>query len=95
MFKKKLKPDETIYKYMQTYLLKAISKYKMLIIWYLFFITKIASIRMLFVIAYVYKLVGHQMNVKIVFLNVKEIYMEQPKGLVIPGQENWWYPCID
>ena len=43
---------------------------------------------MLFVIAYVYKLVGHQMNVKIVFLNVKEIYMEQPKGLVIPGQEN-------
>ena len=42
---------------------------------------------MLFVISYIYKLVVHQINVKVVFLNDKEIYMEQTKGLVILGQE--------
>ena len=54
-------------------------------------ITKIASIRILFAIASIYKLVVHQMDVKTAFLNddlEEEIYMEQLEGLVIPGQEH-------
>ena len=42
----------------------------------------------LFVIVYVYKFVVHQIDVKITFLNDEEIYMELPKGLVIPNQEH-------
>jgi hypothetical protein len=37
---------------------------------------------MLFDIASIYKFVVHQMDVKVVFLNGEEIFMEQPKGLV-------------
>jgi hypothetical protein len=54
-------------------------------------VTRIASIRILFAIASIYKLVVHQMDVKTAFLNgdlEEEIYMEQPEGLVILGQEH-------
>jgi hypothetical protein len=43
---------------------------------------------MLFAIASIYKFVVHQMDVKVVFLNGEEIYMEQPKGLIIFVQEH-------
>lgn len=43
---------------------------------------------MLFSIASIYKFVVHQMDVKVVFLNGEEIYMEQPKGLIILVQEH-------
>jgi hypothetical protein len=43
---------------------------------------------MLFAIAYIYKFVVHQMDVKVVFLNGEEIYMEQPKGHIILVQEH-------
>ena len=54
-------------------------------------VTKITSIRILFAIASIYKLVVHQMNVKTTFLNVyfeEEIYMVQPKECSVLGQEN-------
>jgi hypothetical protein len=54
-------------------------------------VTRIASIRILFAIAYIYKLVVHQMDVKTAFLNgdlEEKIYMEQPEGHVVPGQEH-------
>jgi uncharacterized metal-binding protein len=57
----------------------------MLIIWYIFSITKIAYVKILFVIVYIYKFVVYQIDVKITFLNDEEIYMELPKGLVIFG----------
>ena len=53
-------------------------------------ITKITSIRKLIAIAAVYKLEIHQMDVKTAFLNgdlEEEIYLEQPKGFIVPGQE--------
>jgi len=43
---------------------------------------------MLFDNASIYKLVVNQMDVKVVFLNGEEIYMEQPKGLIILVQEH-------
>jgi hypothetical protein len=52
---KKFQPDDTIDKDM--------------IIRYVFFITKIAYVKMLFVIVCVYKFVVHQMDAKITFLN--------------------------
>ena len=46
---------------------------------------------MLIVLAVVYDLQIHQINVKIAFLNGElevEINMEQPEGFVVPGKEN-------
>ncbi|KAF3626743.1 hypothetical protein FXO37_30227 [Capsicum annuum] len=54
-------------------------------------ITRITSIQMLIALAAVYSLEIHQMDVKTTFLNEEleeEIYMEQPEGFVIPGNEN-------
>ena len=51
-------------------------------------VTRIASIRILFAIASIYKLVVHQMNVKTAFLNgnlEEGIYMEQSEGYVVLG----------
>ena len=54
-------------------------------------VTKIATIRALIVLAAIYDLIVHQMDVKIAFLNgdlEEEIYMTQPEGCEVPGQEN-------
>ena len=53
--------------------------------------TRITSIRMLIAIAAIFNLEIHQMDVKTAFLNGEldeEIYMEQPEGFNVPGQEN-------
>ena len=54
-------------------------------------VTRITSIRLLIALAAVYDLQIHQMDVKTAFLNgelEEEIYMEQPEGFIVPGQEN-------
>ena len=54
-------------------------------------VTRITSIRMLIAIAALRNLEIHQMDVKTAFLNgdlEEEIYMKQPEGLVVPGQEH-------
>ena len=46
---------------------------------------------MLTTLAVMYDLKIHQMDVKTTFLNEEleeEIYMEQPKGFIVPGKEN-------
>ena len=53
-------------------------------------VTRITSIRMLIAIAAIHNLEIHQMDVKTVFLNGnldEEIYMEQPEGFIVHGQE--------
>ena len=60
-------------------------------------VTIITSIRMLIVIAAVYKLEIHQMNVKMAFLNgdlEEEIYLKQPEGFIVPGQERKVYRLV-
>ena len=54
-------------------------------------VTRITSIRLLIAIAAIFYLKNHQMDVKIVFLNgdlEEEIYIDQPKGFIEPGQES-------
>ena len=51
-------------------------------------VARITSIRVLIALASIYKLVIHQMDVKTTFLNGdldEEVYMNQPKGFVLPG----------
>ena len=53
-------------------------------------VTRISSIRMLIAITAIHNLEIHQMDVKTAFLNGdldEEIYMEQPEGFIVPGQE--------
>ena len=54
-------------------------------------VSRITSIRMLIAIASLYNMEIHHMDVKTTFLNGEldeEIYMKQPEGFVVQGQEN-------
>ena len=92
MFKRKLKPDGTINKYKAHLVAKGYNQKHNVDYFDTYSpITRIASIRILFAIASIYKLVLHQIDVKTVFLNgdlEEEIYMEQPEGYVVLGQEH-------
>ena len=92
VFKRKLKPDDTIDKF-KTRLVAKGYKQKHNVDYFDTYspVTRIASIRILFAIASIYKLVVHQMDVKTAFLNgdlEEEIYMEKPEGYVVLGQEH-------
>ena len=53
-------------------------------------VARIISIRVLVALESIYKLMVHQMDVKIIFLNGnldEEVYMDQPEGFVLPGNE--------
>ena len=53
-------------------------------------VARITSICVLMALTSIYKLVVHQMNVKTTFLNGnldEEVYMDQPEGFVLPGNE--------
>ena len=54
-------------------------------------VARIATIRVLLALAAAYGLLVHQMDVKTAFLYgelEEEIYMEQPNGFVVLGEEN-------
>lgn len=53
-------------------------------------VARMTSIRVLMALASIYKLHVHQMDVKTAFLNgelEEEVYMDQPEGFVLPGNE--------
>jgi hypothetical protein len=91
IFKRKLKPDGTIDKYKARLVAKGYRQKQNVDYFDTYSpVTRIASIRILFAIASIYKLVVYQMDVKTAFLNgdlEEEIYMKQPEGCVVPGQE--------
>ena len=54
-------------------------------------VARIATIRVLIALASIYELEIHQMDIKTAFLNGEldeEIYMQQPEGFVVQGQEH-------
>ncbi|CAM9000464.1 unnamed protein product [Rhodiola kirilowii] len=54
-------------------------------------VARISTIRLLIALAAINNLVVHQMDVKTAFLNGdldEEIYMKQPEGIIMPGNEN-------
>jgi len=61
-------------------------------------VIKIATTRVLIALAAIQKLVIHQMDGKIAFLNgeleEEEMHMKQPEGFVLPGQEKKAFKII-
>ncbi|KAJ9535802.1 hypothetical protein OSB04_un001045 [Centaurea solstitialis] len=54
-------------------------------------VARISTIRLLIALAAIHNLIVHQMDVKTAFLNGEldeEVYMNQPKGFVMPGNEH-------
>ncbi|GJS35841.1 zinc finger, CCHC-type containing protein [Tanacetum coccineum] len=54
-------------------------------------VARISTIRLLIAMASIHNLIIHQMDVKTSFLNGeidKEVYMNQPQGFIMPGNEN-------
>jgi len=91
IFKRKMKADGTIDKYKARLVIKGFRQKEGLDYFDTYSpVTRITSIRMLIAIAALYNLEIHQMDVKTAFLNGdldEEIYMEQPEGFIVPGQE--------
>ncbi|GKF33710.1 zinc finger, CCHC-type containing protein, partial [Tanacetum coccineum] len=54
-------------------------------------VARISTIRLLIDMASIHNLIIHQMDVKTTFFNgdlEEEIYMNQPQGFIMPGNEN-------
>ena len=92
ILKKKLKPDGTVDKYKARLVAKGFRQRENIDFFDTYSpVTRITSIRVLISLAAVYNLIVHQMDVKTAFLNgelEEEIYMEQPEGFVVHGQES-------
>ena len=92
VLKRKLKADGSIEKYKARLVAKGF-RHKENIDFFDTYspVTRITSIRVLFAIVAIHVFVIHQMDVKTTFLNgvlEEEIYMDQPEGFVVPGQEH-------
>ena len=91
IFKRKMKADGSIDKYKARLVVKGYRQKEGLDYFDTYSpVTRITSIRMLIAIAALFNLEIHQMDVKTAFLNGdlnEEIYMEQPEGFVVSGQE--------
>jgi hypothetical protein len=92
IFKKKMKSDGSIDKYKARLVAKGYRQSKGIDYFDTYApVARISSIRTLISLASIYNLEIHQMDVKTAFLNGyldEEVYMEQPEGFIIPGQEN-------
>ena len=92
VLRRKLKPDGTIEKFKARLVAKGFKQKEDIDFFDTFSpVTKITSIRLLIAIAAIYNLMIHQMDVKTAFLNgdlEEEIYMDQPEGFVLSGNEH-------
>ena len=92
IFKKKLRTDSSIERYKARLVIRGFDQKKGIDFFDTYSpVTKIATIRTLVALAVIHDLVVHQMDVKTDFLNgdlEEEIYMSQPEGCEVPGQEN-------
>lgn len=92
IFRKKLRPDGTVERFKARLVVVGYSQKKDVDFFDTYSpVAKITTIRVLVALAAIHNLVVHQMDVKTAFLNGdlnEEIYIEQPEGLVVKGQEN-------
>ncbi|GKB04105.1 zinc finger, CCHC-type containing protein, partial [Tanacetum coccineum] len=92
IFKRKLKVDGTIKKFKARLVIQSF-KQKSRIDYFDSYalVAHISIIRLLIVMSSIHNLIIHQMDVKTTFLNEKlekEVYMNQPQGFIMPGNEN-------
>ncbi len=92
IFKKKMKIDGTIDKFKARLVAKGFTQKEGIDYFDTYApVARTSTIRILIALASIYNFEIHQMDVKTAFLNgdlEEEIYMEQPEGFVMPGQEN-------
>ncbi|CAL9010577.1 unnamed protein product [Prunus brigantina] len=92
VFRKKLKPDESIDKYKVRLVPKGFTQKKGIDYFDTYSpVSRITTIRTLIALASVHNLVIRQMDVKTTFLNGdldEDIYMEQLEGFIVKGQEH-------
>ncbi|GJS47049.1 zinc finger, CCHC-type containing protein [Tanacetum coccineum] len=92
IFKRKMKVDGTIDKFKARLVIQGFRQNE----WINYFdtyapVARITTIRLLLALAAIHNLVIHQMDVKTTFLNgdlEEEVYMKQPEGFVMPGNEH-------
>ncbi|GKA07712.1 zinc finger, CCHC-type containing protein [Tanacetum coccineum] len=92
IFKRKLNVDGTVEKFKTRLVIQGFRQK----LWIDYFDTYapvacISNIRLLIAMASIYSLIIHQMDVKTTFLNgelEEEVYMNQPQGFIMPGNEN-------
>ncbi|GJX17444.1 zinc finger, CCHC-type containing protein, partial [Tanacetum coccineum] len=92
IFKRKLKLDGTVEKFKARLVIHGF-KQKLGIDYFDTYalVACISTIRLLIAMASIHSLIIHQMDVKTTFLNGKleeEVYMNQPQGFIMPGNEN-------
>ena len=91
VFKKKLRPDGTIEKYKARLVAKCYTQKEGEDFFDTYSpVARLTTIRVLLSLAASHGFLVHQMDVKTAFLNgelKEEIYMDQPDGFVVPGQE--------
>ncbi|GJU85291.1 zinc finger, CCHC-type containing protein [Tanacetum coccineum] len=88
IFKRKLKVNGTIEKFKVGLVIQGFRQN----IFYTYApVARISTIRLLIALASIHNLIIHQMDVKTSFLNGEldeEVYMNQPQGFIMPGNEN-------
>ncbi|GKB49275.1 zinc finger, CCHC-type containing protein [Tanacetum coccineum] len=92
IFKRKLKVDGTIEKFKARLVIQGF-KQKSGIDYFDTYapVARISTIRLLIAMTSIHNLIIHQMDVKTAFLNGdldEEVYMNQPQGFIMPGNEN-------
>ncbi|GJR00472.1 zinc finger, CCHC-type containing protein [Tanacetum coccineum] len=92
IFKRKLKVNGTIEKFKARLVIQGF-KHKSGIDYFDTYapVARISTIRLLIAMASIYNLIIHQMHVKTAFLYgdlEEEVYMNQPQGFIMPGNEN-------
>ncbi|GJV62248.1 zinc finger, CCHC-type containing protein [Tanacetum coccineum] len=92
IFKRKMKVDGTIDKFKARLIIQCFRQKEGIDYFDTYTpVARITTIRLLLALAAIHNLVIHQMDVKTTFLNCdldEEVYMEQPKGFVMPGNEH-------